>query len=64
MAEHHLDWVPKHRDANLLDEDDDNPLHQSPYFQLRRETTHAELFYDLFFVAKYVKQKEATILHV
>lgn len=54
MADTHLPLATKPLRKQLdrvLDDDDDNPLHQDPHFQLRKETTHPELFYDLFFVA-------------
>ena len=56
MAETHLPIFPKELDfkphRQREDEEvDDNVLHQTPHFHIRKESTHAELFYDLFFVA-------------
>ena len=59
MSERHLSLVPRQRsvshastaDSFISDDVDHDSLRQSPHILLVKKTTHAELFYDLFFVA-------------
>lgn len=55
MAEKHLSLVPRKKSivvGHVETHDDNNDsLYESPHILHVKETTHAELFYDLFFVA-------------